>query len=110
MSASNTGDKPAAPEHASLDDAPDPDEDDLDDLDDMLDDFSSVKIGKQSAAATKPTLATHVPPADPDDLDDEEFQRQLQAGMAELMGDLDKNACPPHPPLLPLSGNPNDVR
>jgi peroxin-19 len=96
------------------DDAADPDEDDLDDLDDMLDEFSAVKIDPKKAAApaasssstskpvqptpatsasgpTIPTLAGDVPAFDPDDFSEEEFQRQLQAGMAELMGDLDKN-------------------
>lgn len=97
---------------AAVDDVPDPDEDDLDDLDDMLEEFSTVKIDstKPAAAAPKPekpstskataskpaipmipTLTTDVPAIDPNDFSDEEFQRQLQAGMAELMGDLDSN-------------------
>lgn len=114
MSASSSnpaGDKPevaATNEHVKapvVDDAPDPDEDDLDDLDDMLDEFSSVKIDHQTASAppapkpepsttkapTIPTLAGDIPAIDPDDFSEEEFQRQLQAGMAELMGDFDKN-------------------
>ncbi|KAK8019833.1 Pex19 protein family-domain-containing protein [Apiospora arundinis] len=83
----------------------DPDEDDLDDLDDMLEEFSAAKIDPQKAGAAKPvtnpttakavptipTLAGDVPAADLDDFSEEEFQKQLQAGMAELMGDLDKN-------------------
>ncbi|KAI0479897.1 Pex19 protein family-domain-containing protein [Xylaria cf. heliscus] len=99
-----------------VDDAPDPDEDDLDDLDDMLDEFSSVKLNPKAdvpkttapAAATAATAATSsagLTSADPtteggaldtenclpglEDLSDEEFQKQLQAGMAELMGDLE---------------------
>ncbi|KAK6084991.1 Peroxisomal biogenesis factor 19 [Seiridium cupressi] len=91
------------------DNVSDPDEDDLDDLDDMLDEFSSVKLdpkptavppatkpaGPPASTSTKgptiPTLTTDVPAIDPDDFSEEEFQRQLQAGMAELMGDFDKN-------------------
>ncbi|KAJ8117143.1 hypothetical protein ONZ43_g4280 [Nemania bipapillata] len=85
-------------------DAPDPDEDDLDDLDDMLDDFSTIKL-KSKTEEPKPTTATSTAtttiPATGEgeletddslpDLDDfsEEFQKQLQAGMAELMGDLE---------------------
>ncbi|KAI0134087.1 Pex19 protein family-domain-containing protein [Xylariales sp. AK1849] len=98
---------------APVDDAPDPDEDDLDDLDDlddMLDEFSAVKIDAQKPTAPSasspgtastdkaipsdpsiPTLIADVPAIDPDDLSEEAFQQQLQAGMAELMGDLDKN-------------------
>ncbi|KAI1875233.1 hypothetical protein JX265_004291 [Neoarthrinium moseri] len=54
-----------------------------------------AKAAASSDAAKKgptiPTLTTDVPVIDPDDFSEEEFQRQLQAGMAELMGDLDKN-------------------
>jgi peroxin-19 len=93
----------------ALDEVPDPDEDDLDDLDDLLDEFSAAKIEPKapttttaapSSSSTKPadpkgptipTLTTDVPVADPNDLDDEEFQKQLQAGMAELMGEFDKD-------------------
>lgn len=92
----------------ALDEVPDPDEDDLDDLDDLLDEFSAAKIEPKAATKTAapsststkpadpkgptiPTLTTDVPVADPNDLDDEEFQKQLQAGMAELMGEFDKD-------------------
>lgn len=116
MSASSitTDDKPevaATSEHVKapvVDDAPDPDEDDLDDLDDMLDEFSSARIDSKAAPATAsskpeapaaqttkgrtiPTLAGDVPAIDADDFSEEGFQQQLQAGMAELMGDFDKN-------------------
>lgn len=121
MSTSGTnpaGDKAeaAAPsEHVNapaLDEVPDPDEDDLDDLDDLLDEFSAAKIEPKAAAAsattptaappasskpaepkgpTIPTLTTDVPAVDPNDFSEEEFQRQLQAGMAELMGDFDED-------------------
>ncbi|KAI1178641.1 Pex19 protein family-domain-containing protein [Nemania sp. FL0916] len=84
-------------------DAADPDEDDLDDLDDMLDDFSTIKLKSNvdvpKATATTSTgagPATNNGAADAeeslpeaDDFSEEEFQKQLQAGMAELMGDLE---------------------
>ncbi|KAI3325862.1 Pex19-domain-containing protein [Xylariaceae sp. AK1471] len=87
-------------------DAPDPDEDDLDDLDDMLEEFSTVKIDPKTtvpkpaaAASTASTSAgpatgdgvlnTDAPLSELDDFSEEEFQKQLQAGMAELMGDLE---------------------
>ncbi|KAK8088662.1 hypothetical protein PG997_003623 [Apiospora hydei] len=89
----------------------DPDEDDLDDLDDMLEEFSAAQIDPKKTGAsvpgvanpatnpataaktapTIPTLAGDVPGPDLDDFSEDEFQKQLQAGMAELMGDLDKN-------------------
>ncbi|KAI1149412.1 Pex19 protein family-domain-containing protein [Nemania diffusa] len=88
-------------------DAPDPDEDDLDDLDDMLDEFSTVKLNPKTeilkATAAASTATTSAGPAPGDgaldtddslpDLDDfsDEFQKQLQAGMAELMGDLENS-------------------
>jgi peroxin-19 len=99
----------------AADEVPDPDEDDLDDLDDLLDDFSAAKIDPKTTTAslsssskpstakgpTIPTLTTDVPAVDPDDFSEEEFQRQLQAGMAELMGDFDKNVSPlPRPMAL----------
>merc|ERR1711977_587601 len=61
---------PTRKDVASSEEVPDPDEDDLDDLDDMLDEFT---------------------PSNPiaDGISDEDFARQLQAGMAELMGELD---------------------
>ncbi|KAK2625068.1 hypothetical protein QTJ16_005437 [Diplocarpon rosae] len=64
----------------------DPDEDDLDDLDDLLDEFSPSKPDPPSTSS-KPTSAPLNPIAD--GISDEEFAKQLQAGMAELMGELD---------------------
>ncbi|KAJ4423582.1 Peroxisome chaperone and import receptor [Gnomoniopsis sp. IMI 355080] len=100
--------EPTADEKIDLDDVgdvPDPDEDDLDDLDDMLDDFKAAKID-----SSKPTVAdsaqadlakdAHSPPtADPttskskeeDVLSDDDFAKQLQAGMAELMGEIENS-------------------
>lgn len=77
---------------------PDPDEDDLSDLDDMLDDFSatSIKDSKPTApstsAAPSSTTAQSKPspssvPSQPS-TEDDDFARQLQAGMAELLGGL----------------------
>ncbi|KAI8629855.1 Pex19-domain-containing protein [Xylariaceae sp. FL1651] len=90
-------------------DAPDPDEDDLDDLDDMLDEFSAVRLDSQTTvpktvaassgtstsagpAAPDGTLGTDASSLEIEDFSEEEFQKQLQAGMAELMGDLEGSA------------------
>ncbi|KAI0012683.1 Pex19-domain-containing protein [Xylariaceae sp. FL0662B] len=85
-------------------DISDPDEDDLDDLDDMLDEFSTMKLDSKKPATASgpgrpgavpstpaPTLNTDVPPTEPDDFSEEEFQKQLQAGMEELMGDFENS-------------------
>ncbi|ROV99575.1 hypothetical protein VPNG_07722 [Cytospora leucostoma] len=58
-------------------DVPDPDEDDLDDLDGM----PSTSVQAPDAKAR----------AEDDTLSDEEFAKQLQAGMAELMGGMDSS-------------------
>ncbi|RFU25328.1 hypothetical protein B7463_g11022, partial [Scytalidium lignicola] len=71
---------------------PDPEEDDLDDLDDMLDEFSATKLDDEPPAPSgpgRPDATDHDPLAT--GLSDEEFAKQLQAGMAELMGDMDKD-------------------
>ncbi|KAJ9156083.1 Peroxisomal biogenesis factor 19 [Pleurostoma richardsiae] len=93
-----------------VDDVPDPDEDDLDDLDDMLDDFSSLKTNSKKpeapdaapiqsqpaftaaapAAPAAPAAATTQPSAE-DVLSDDDFAKQLQAGMAELMGEMESS-------------------
>ncbi|RQM05494.1 hypothetical protein DH86_00001521, partial [Scytalidium sp. 3C] len=75
---------------ALQDTAPDPEEDDLDDLDDMLDEFSAAKIDdSKSSAPSGPgrPKATDDDPAEAG-LSDEDFAKQLQAGMAELMGEM----------------------
>ncbi|KXX81942.1 Peroxisomal biogenesis factor 19 [Madurella mycetomatis] len=76
-SAKTDGKKMATVE--DVDDVPDPDEDDLDDLD-----------GKPEAApsAAKPpaTSATEEPV-----LSEDEFAKQLQAGMADLLGELESS-------------------
>lgn len=95
----------AAKPAAVTEDVPDPDEDDLDDLDDMLDDFSAVKLEGSAKKPLSPTNATapeSVPkgttsaPKDSatdeeEPFSEEEFAKQLQAGMAGLLGELDKS-------------------
>ncbi|KAF4125693.1 hypothetical protein GMORB2_0937 [Geosmithia morbida] len=98
-----------SPGEAALEaDVPDPDEDDLDDLDDMLDEFSSVKLDtkKPSEAAPHPATAQpaqteakddHTKKAESpfaglgEDFSDEDFAKQLQAGMADLLGEFEKS-------------------
>ncbi|OAA57682.1 peroxin [Cordyceps fumosorosea ARSEF 2679] len=106
---------PAASTHAApaaaVADVPDPDEDDLDDLDDMLDDFSTVKLDAKKSADTPATPAaapaaaaapvTGAPAPEtgakvegavnPEDMTEEDFAKQLQAGMANLLGELEKS-------------------
>ncbi|KAH0283945.1 Pex19-domain-containing protein, partial [Aureobasidium sp. EXF-3399] len=82
-----------------VDMAPDPDEDDLSDLDDMLDDFSATSVKDKKPAAPSSTATTTASTAAQSDplsssaptqpsTEDDEFARQLQAGMAELLGGL----------------------
>ncbi|KAK7732901.1 Peroxisome chaperone and import receptor [Botryosphaeria dothidea] len=93
-------DAPAAqpPPAQRVEDIPDPDEDDLDDLDDVLDEFSATKIddsaakppAPQAQPAPQPSGPSRPPPptAAGDEIDEDEFAKQLQAGMAELLGGL----------------------
>ncbi|KJZ79744.1 hypothetical protein HIM_01213 [Hirsutella minnesotensis 3608] len=88
----------------AVEDVPDPDEDDLDDLDDMLDDFSTVKLdtkgpsaGQTTSAplasqahAPKPAAAEELPGAE-DPFSEDDFAKQLQAGMADLLGELEQS-------------------
>lgn len=74
----------------------------------MLDDFSAVKLNKKpdDPSSSTPTAApvnpdslpkpaaaplSGVEPSADDSFSEEDFAKQLQAGMAELLGDLDKN-------------------
>ncbi|ERT02951.1 peroxin-19 [Sporothrix schenckii 1099-18] len=93
---------PARPEaDAEMEDVPDPDEDDLDDLDDLLDDFSAAKIETKTpaapAAAAPSIPAPTLPPGLEGDenleelLNDDDFAKQLQAGMADLIGEIEKS-------------------
>ncbi|OLN93105.1 Peroxisomal biogenesis factor 19 [Colletotrichum chlorophyti] len=86
-----------------VDDVPDPDEDDLDDLDDMLDDFAAVNVDSkqtghaEAPAATGPGRPHTVADSESEDktledmLSSDDFAKQLQAGMADLLGELEKN-------------------
>lgn len=92
-----------------IEDAPDPDEDDLDDLDDMLEEFSSTKLSSDQAATQSGPGASSTSSSAPnpslpatdagsgftaeglENLSEEEFEKQLQAGMAELMNDLESS-------------------
>ncbi|KAF2184267.1 Pex19-domain-containing protein [Zopfia rhizophila CBS 207.26] len=71
--------------------APDPDEDDLSDLDDVLDEFAATKINSKAPA---PTSSGPGRPSDPKateipDIDEEEFSKQLQSEMEQLLGQGD---------------------
>ncbi|KAF5597241.1 peroxisomal biogenesis factor 19 [Fusarium subglutinans] len=83
-----------------MDEVPDPDEDDLDDLDDMLEEFSAVKLDQTkplgaAAASIKPEApngsASGKQPEVEDAFSEDEFARQLQAGMADLLGELEQS-------------------
>ncbi|KAF4344675.1 peroxisomal biogenesis factor 19 [Fusarium beomiforme] len=83
-----------------MEDVPDPDEDDLDDLDDMLDEFSTVKLDQSklsggAASSSKPEAskdsASGKQPEVEDAFSEEEFAKQLQAGMADLLGELEQS-------------------
>lgn len=76
----------------------DPDEDDLDDLDDMLDDFSTVNLDSQKSPVAPSAHKSEAPKAAPsgklpelDEFSEEEFAKQLQAGMADLLGEMEKS-------------------
>lgn len=79
-------------ETKQLEMAPDPDEDDLSDLDDMLDEFSATKIeeAKGSAPSTAAKSGSQVEKI-AESKEEEEFAKQLQAGMAELLGQFGSN-------------------
>ncbi|KAL0942676.1 pex19 family protein [Colletotrichum truncatum] len=86
----------------ALEDVSDPDEDDLDDLDDMLDDFAAVQVdSKKPEPQAAPSATGPGRPAAVEDVTDDktledmlssdDFAKQLQAGMADLIGELEKN-------------------
>jgi peroxin-19 len=89
------------PVSGGVEDVPDPDEDDLDDLDDMLDEFATVKLeppkspapldGSQPKSAAKPEGPAAPAPNDDEPFSEEEFAKQLQEGMASLLGELEKS-------------------
>ncbi|KAH8592719.1 Pex19 protein family-domain-containing protein [Bisporella sp. PMI_857] len=79
------------PAPQEIEEVPDPDEDDLDDLDDMLDEFApSVPLPKKPSAPSGPGRPEAAPePAE--GISDDDFAAQLQAGMKDLLGELDSN-------------------
>ncbi|KAH8902721.1 Pex19-domain-containing protein [Coniochaeta sp. PMI_546] len=89
-----------AEEAAELVDVPDPDEDDLDDLDDMLEDFSALKTESKKpdipSGPGRPTGAGGAAEKSPgaeepsleDFMSDDDFAKQLQDGMAEMLGNI----------------------
>ncbi|KAG5940072.1 hypothetical protein E4U59_002695 [Claviceps monticola] len=87
-------------------DVPDPDEDDLDDLDDMLQDFATVKMStsaQKSTGLASAVAASRTAPVAADasakspatsgepETSEEDFEKQLQAGMADLLGELENS-------------------
>lgn len=97
QSAAPTQPEPKAATVEDGDDVPDPDEDDLDDLDDMLEEFSAVKVDPKAPAMPslpgKPAVAgasTSETKLE-DILSDDDFAKQLQAGMADLLGELENS-------------------
>ncbi|RDW60864.1 hypothetical protein BP6252_12247 [Coleophoma cylindrospora] len=76
---------------ASIEDVPDPDEDDLDDLDDMLDEFSATKIEEKPPAIPSGPGRPQATVEDAEGISDDDFAKQLQAGMADLLGELETN-------------------
>lgn len=72
----------------------------------MLDDFSAVKLDQSKAGKTETPAASSAPAAATSDapkaaapasglpgpdVSEEEFAKQLQAGMADLLGELEKS-------------------
>src|SRR5215469_10479577 len=85
-----------------LEEAPDPDEDDLSDLDDVLDEFAATRLDSKPAPSSsgpgRPSTTTAAAPSSTSGTttagilpDDDEFARQLQAGMADLLGELESS-------------------
>ncbi|KAK5709720.1 Peroxisome chaperone and import receptor [Elasticomyces elasticus] len=86
--------------HDQASHAPDPDEDDLDDLDDVLDEFQPTPASKPPAQPSQPPSTASGPGRPPSnssndasfpDANSEALAAQLQAGMADLMSELDSN-------------------
>lgn len=88
-----TSTKDPAPKQESTapiptEDVPDPDEDDLDDLDDMLDEFTPLNPTADAPSTSGPGRPATAPTAE-EGLSDDDFAKQLQAGMADLLGELE---------------------
>ncbi|TVY47585.1 Peroxisomal biogenesis factor 19 [Lachnellula cervina] len=85
--------EPAGLTQAASTSVPDPEEDDLDDLDDMLDEFTPSKPDPAPPATTSAPTAPSIPaPSEEIGISDEDFAKQLQAGMAELLGGLENSS------------------
>ena len=81
--------------------ASDPDEDDLSDLDDVLDDFANTKLDSKAPPTTTKSESSAAPsssgPGRPEDLspaellleNEDEFAKQLQQEMEQLLGNGD---------------------
>ena len=54
--------------------------------------------GRPLGKDVEPTAVPDFEPTVEDVLNDEEFAKQLQAGMADLLGELEKSASRPLPP------------
>ncbi|KAJ4357651.1 Peroxisome chaperone and import receptor [Didymosphaeria variabile] len=86
---------PKAPQQAKDDIASDPEEDDLSDLDDVLDEFSNVNLRSESKVPSAPAPASsgpgrpEAPALDPAEAlveDQNEFEKELQKQMEQLLG------------------------
>lgn len=69
---------------------------------DLLDEFSAAKIEPKQPRVSPDQVrpATTAAPAEPaleDAFSDDEFAKQLQAGMAELLGDMENSVSVPRP-------------
>jgi peroxin-19 len=68
----------------------------------MLEEFSAAKIDTkkpEEPAAPPPNPAAASAEEEP--VFDDDFAKQLQAGMAELLGDLENSVCEPSNPQPP---------
>ena len=99
---SDASNPPKQAPDAHLEEAPDPDEDDLSDLDDVLDEFAATRLDSKPAPSSsgpgRPSTTTAAAPSSTSGTttagilpDDDEFARQLQAGMADLLGELESS-------------------
>lgn len=73
----------------------------------MLDDFSAVNIDQKKpqvsdAGSGRPSTSAQAPSGKAkaeEEIPDDDFAKQLQAGMAELMGEMDSSVFHQQPPL-----------
>lgn len=64
---------------------------------DMLDEFSAVKIDhKKPETPPRPPHPPGASVAEDDVLSEDDFAKQLQAGMADLLGELENSVCEGH--------------